>query len=432
MGSSLAALALLGSGGPAWAQHIDDYLNPAVPGFNVDPGVTVLSRLRPEYEYPGLKLGTFMLHSELAESAGYETNVTATKPAQGSPFIETAGTLSALSDWSTGTYGAVVTIDNNVYSAQPRQDYTDWTATTGGTHDFGEDTLYVGYTHLNLYQTPSGLGVPQLDSPIAYRVDTVRLNYKAVFGRTTLTPGIEVTNYSYDNGTVQGQPYTQAFRDRVVTAPNLIATYQLDPLRSLVFVARYAYANYYKPQPCAGSQDFNDIGFLAGINYDPGGLIRLRLLVGYETRLFTSPLYQTISAPIVEGSAVWTPTGLTTVTATLSRYIQDSSSENSGGYVQTSFRLSVDHEYLPNVLFNASAAVSNDAYTQGAGAQSYVSVGAGITWLINRHMRLEARYDFSSRQSPSSAVSTGGLTNAQIYGGSYNDNRFLLQFKIGL
>jgi hypothetical protein len=426
----VATLLLTGFPTPAWAQSIDEYLNIAIPGTDVQPGVTVASRLRPEYEYPGLRLGGFIFHSELTESAGYESNVAATQPSQGSPFLDTAATVSANSDWGSDSLGATVSVDNSLYTALPRQDHTDWTAAINGSHDFGLDTATIGYAHFNLNQTPGDLGVPELDSPIAYQVDTVRLSYKAQFGLSSLTPALEVTNYSYENGTVQGVPYNQTFRNRVVITPSVVGSYALDSLRSIVVVARYANANYTDAQPGSPSLNFNDVALLGGINYDTGSLVRLRLLVGFESRFFQSSVYKTINAPIVEGSAVWTPTGLTTVTARVSRFIVDATSENSSGYTATSVNLAVDHEYLPNVLLNGSVGAFTDSYAQG-GTQSYVTVGAGVTWLLTQHLRLGLRYDFTARLSPGSTSTTGGFGNGTIYGNSYSDNRFLLQLKIG-
>jgi hypothetical protein len=429
---TLATVFLLSQAMPARAQRIDEYLNPAIPGLDVQPGVTVTSRLRPEYEYPGLRLGGFMFHSEVVESAGYESNVTATQPPHGSSFLDTAATVQAVSDWGRDSLGAAVSVDNNLYFDEPRQSDTNWTASLGGSYDIGSDTIYIAYAHLNLNQTPSDLGVPQLDAPIPYRVDTMRLTYKAVFSKGTITPAIEVTNYSYDNGTVQGQPYPQTYRNRVVITPSTIASYEFDSLRSIVGVVRYSNAQYTDAQAGTPTRNFNDVAVLGGINYDTGGLVRLRLLLGYETRLFESTQYKTIGAPIVEGSAIWTPTGLTTVTGTIARYIEESATENTVGYIESVLKVQVDHEFLPNVLFNASAAGVKDVYSQSEGQQTFFSVGGGVTWLLNNHMRLAARYDFSNRQSPGGSNSGGGVSNTQIFAGYYSDNRFLLQLRIGL
>jgi hypothetical protein len=86
---------------------------------------------------------------------------------------------------------------------------------------------------------------------------------------------------------------------------------------------------------------------------------------------------------------------------------------------------------LRNVLLNAHAVLYRDAYSQNQGNQTFYAIGGGVTWLMNRHMRLVGSYEFSSRQSDTTALfSSPGTT--QAFGGSYADNRFLLQLKVGL
>ena len=124
-----------------------------------------------------------------------------------------------------------------------------------------------------------------------------------------------------------------------------------------------------------------------------------------------------------------TPTGLTTITGMVARYIEDSASDATVGHTETAVKLVVDHELLRNVLLNATASFYTDSYQQNQGNQSYVMLGAGITWLVKRHIRLVGRYEFASRQSNASNAELG---MGQIYGGSYSENRFLLQLKFGL
>ena len=170
---------------------------------------------------------------------------------------------------------------------------------------------------------------------------------------------------------------------------------------------------------------------MGGVEDHTGGPLQFRALVGYEIRTFTSSQYKTISAPIAEVSATWTPTGLTTVTGSVARYIEESASDTTAGYTETALKLSVDHEYLRNVLLNANGAFYHDLYQEG-GNQSYYSAGGGVAWLMNRHMRLQTTYTFASRQSAATSAANGGLGNGIIFGGSYNESLFLVQLRFGL
>ena len=435
-GTALAALVvactLAGAVRPALGQRIDQYLYPAIPGLGTEAGVTVTSRLRPEYDYPGVRLGSFTLSPELLESAGYDDNVTGTSTPHGSSFVETNGTVNLGSNWERDSLQAGLTVDNNAYFDQSQQSYTNWTATLSGSYDIGRDTVFAGYTHLNINQTPRDLDVPNIRNPIAYRVDDERVSYNAVFGGLNLKPGVDVANYSFDNGSALGVPYLQSYRDRVVVTPSLTASYDFAPLRSVVLVLSDSIASYSNPQLGQAKRDYNDFSILSGVNYDTGAKIRLRLLGGYEQRTFSSAQYRTISAPIVEASAIWTPSGVTTVTGTAARYIEDAASEATTGFTETALTLAVDHELRNNILLNVNGNYVTDSYQGSSGTQSFYTVGTSVTWLLNHHMRLVGSYVFASRQSGSATTLNAGLGLGGIFGGSYSENRALLQLRIGL
>ena len=106
---------------------------------------------------------------------------------------------------------------------------------------------------------------------------------------------------------------------------------------------------------------------------------------------------------------------MTTLTATLTRSIEDAAQEGIVGYTYTSARLVLDHEYLRNVLLQVSAGMhSVPNFLQGGGQASDYSVGAGVTWLVNRNMRLSATYDFTDQRGSSSPtlLTTGNYTRS--------------------
>jgi hypothetical protein len=192
-------------------------------------------------------------------------------------------------------------------------------------------------------------------------------------------------------------------------------------------VVRDSNANY----TMAGfsSLNYNDIAVLGGFDYDADGVIRYRALIGYEVRSFQNAQFKTIQAPIFEASAIWTPTGLTTVTGTVGRLIQAASATSSSTFTETYAQLRVDHEYLPNVLLRADIGAYYADYSAGGGNQAYYTAGVGITYLLNRNMQVAASYDFTGRQSNGNG--NLGLTG-QTFGSSYTDNRFLLSLRVGL
>ncbi len=421
----LAALCLPDDAG---AQVIDQYLDQNIPGYGPLPGVTVGSRLHPEYEPGGIHLGAFTLSPSLDESFGYDSNVTGTPSPAGSAVIETNPKIALSYDQNLTQAAAQVTLDDYEYPDLASQSYHDWTAALGVTHQFGEDSGYIGASHLDLYQTPRDLDVPQLTQPIGYRVNNIRVGYTWNFSRLSLQPGVDLSWFSFDNGSVLGTPYIQTYRDRFVVSPSLTASYEFATRRRIVVVVRDSSAAFANPIAGIPRQDFNDFSVLVGLAYEASGALSFRLLAGYEQRDFRSGAYKTISAPIVEGSVTWTPTSLTTITGTAARYIEDSAAEATTGYTETALKVNVDHELYRNVILNANGAVYLDNY-QGGGNQTYYTVGAGGTYKLNRNLGLALSYTYANRTGNGGSVLFPGLGG--IFGANYDEHVVVLQLKVG-
>lgn len=429
-----ALLAAAGAGAwlaaqPARAQGVllDRFIAPDVPGYDVAPGVTVASRARPLYDPLGVRVGGFVIRPTLSETVGYNSNVTATERARGSAFIQTGAAVGAQSTWSRHSLGLSFTLDDTRFLQRTRLSTTNWTISAGGTYDIGRDTVSLAATHQNLSQTPGDLDTGQIDQALEYRVDGVRLGYTTAFNRLTLRPAVEVSVYDFEDGTVGGVPYRQRYRNRVVVSPGVTANYELAPRRDLVFVLRDSSASYTNRTAGEPRRDFDDVSALAGVAFDTGAT-RYRLLAGYQVRLFASARYRTIQAPVIEASAAWTPTGLTTVTGSVARRIQDSAEETTAAFTGTGVQLAVDHELRRNVLLRATVGFALNEYGRDQGDQTLYTAGLGATWLLNRNLRLGARYDFTNRESSG----RGNLGTGQRFGSSYSAHRTLLQLRLTL
>jgi hypothetical protein len=180
-------------------------------------------------------------------------------------------------------------------------------------------------------------------------------------------------------------------------------------------------------KPTNSSKSFLALG---GIDYQASGIWRYRLLVGIETRTFDSSRFSTHTAPIVEGSVIWTPTGLTTVTGLVSRTIEDPASAGTGSYTYTRAGLVVDHEYLRNVLLQGRIGFEAAEYLNGGGTQTNITVGAGVKWLLNRNVRLSLDYLYTSQQGTATGVA--GTPAFGTFQGSFVRNVALLTLRLAL
>ena len=204
------------------------YFPSGVPGYGTAPGVTVASRARPDFDSTGLRVGSFLLHPQMEEGLGYDDNVFGSSNGRrGSWMVGTHPSLLVGSDWSRNSLGGYLGVDDLRYPDQPRQGYTNWTASRGGTLSVGRDQLGVAVTHLGLHQPRTELDALPSDEPVAYRVDDVRAGYTIALDRFSVTPGMAFSAYRYDATTIHGLPASQAYRDRNVVQGSITKRYEL-------------------------------------------------------------------------------------------------------------------------------------------------------------------------------------------------------------
>lgn len=415
----------------AGAQDLDAYLPASNPGLGTEPGVTVLSRLRPAYDPLGVRLGGLKLNTAATETAGYNSNLTGFSSGRGSSFLRTAATADLLSEWSRGRLNSRFTVDNTTYPDLPRYSFTDWTASIGGGRENVRNTAAASYSHLDLNQTATDFGALPSDTPVRFAVEDLRASYAVPAGRLVLTPSLGLQRYSFGRTTLLGVPVNLNYRDRIVGSAGLAASYPLTDRRSVVVVAR-GFANEYDRRLAGFPTDTSrSVRLLAGVDDFGRGPWRYRLLAGVEVRDFAAREYRTRVAPILEAGVVWTPNGLTTATLSLVRTIADPADEANRGYVSTRLRLVVDREIRRNVLLQGSLGFQAAEYTGGEG-QTNVLVGAGVTWLINRNARAALSYSFNDQSGARTVLTAGGGAPSTILSGDYRRHLIGLSLRLAL
>ena len=371
----------------AAAQNIPLYFPSGVGGFDQGIGVTVLSRLRPLYETSGIHADGFVINPALDQSLFYNSNVTGTA-GSGSWGERTSASVSATSDWERNRLGGTIGVSNNQFLALPNDAYTDWNVGIGGGYTINDSLLEAAYSHQLYHQVGVVIGATTSQTPVRDQTDTAHSDYTFNFGPYSITPDVSVSDYRYGTATVQGVQQNQNYLNRNVVAGGVTARYSRSDEGGLLLVLRGVNSTYTTPQFGQPSNNSNSAEVLAGLDYQGESVWRYRFLVGVEARSFQAAQYPTRVAPLVEASAIWTPTGLTTVTGTLSRDIEDPQSAGTNGYVLTQARLVVDHELMFNVFLQGRGGIQYAEYLQtGGGTQTSFNVGAGATWLISPRIR---------------------------------------------
>lgn len=391
----------------AHAQYVESYFPTGVPGFDRDQGVTVLSRLRPLYQEPGVRLGAYTVNARLDESVGYDSNILGVDGGPSSGFVKTSPSVSANSNWSRNRFGISASADNYSYFSAPQQNYTNYNVSVGGGYTIGRHDLDIGYSHFRQHTLGTDIGAVATTTPLPYDVDAVRTAYTIEAGRFSFVPNVDVRLFQFGNAAIIGQPTDQSFRDRTVLLGGVTTRYSLSDQRSILLVLQGINSHYIRPQNQLVSNNSKSFLALAGIDYQATGLWRYRLLGGVEVRAFQSSVYGTRTAPIAEANVIYTPTGLTTLTGFVRRQIEDVQTDGTAGYTFTTTGLVVDHELQRNVLLQGRGTFQAAEYFQSTGTTTSYTVGGGVNWLVNRRLRLSADYDFTQQSGPGSTTVIG-------------------------
>ncbi len=413
IGGGQACAALLGlalaAPAPAAAQLLDRYFPPGVIGYGAAPGVTVLSRDRQEYEPLGVRAGSVVVRPTLSVGGGYTTNATARFNGTGSGILGVAGSLLAATDWGRHGASAYVSFDNLNYLSIPSQSATSWTAALGGTVDVGRDKLLLAAAHLDLYQTARTLDGLPLDQPGRYVINTARVAYTHDMGRVSLTPGFAVSDVRYDDVYVARRRVGQQYRNGTTYDAALTGRYELAPLRNLVAELRVVGFDDAGHQAGLPYRDSTTFVAMAGIEFANDGVWRVRALLGAQHRTYTDPTLKSVDGPSTEVSVNWMPSGLTTVTATLNRRLDDAAEPRIVSYIYSGLHLQVDHELYRNILLGGYMDLQRAEYQQISGYETYYGYGLGATWLINRRLRASATWDWSQRRPSIGPYSSEGV-----------------------
>ena len=412
------------AGGGAAADWLDTLFPPGVPGYGDAPGVTVLSRLRPETQPDDIHAGTFTLRPAWEQSIGYDSNVLGGPTPVGSWVVGSSPSLLVSSDWSRDAIGAYIALDDRRDLEAPAQSRTDGTASLGGSLDIGRDRLTLAAAEIDGHEDRTALDALPTDQPVPFQVQDLRAADAWSSGRWLITPNLEATSWHYGAATILGAPATQAYRDRTVLQGGVTLDYELAPQHSLVVVTRAIGQDYLHAQPGQPSLDSTGYQVLAGLDYADDAVWRYRLLLGAEHRDFAAAAFPARTAAITEAEVAWMPSGMTTVTAIVTRSMEDAAQEGVSGYTYTNAKVAVDHELRRDVLLHAYAGVQRADFPQGGAWQAGYSLGVGATWLLSRRVHVSATYDLTQQY--------GSGTTAVPLSGDYTRSVGLLTVRLAL
>ena len=140
--------------------------------------------------------------------------------------------------------------------------------------------------------------------------------------------------------------------------------------------------------------------YLAGITWDFTGKLSGDLNIGYQDRNYDLSTIQDINGLAYDGEITWLVNTYTKIVAAAKRESIDSSLEEAGGFLRTTYGLSINHGFTERLKLKADAAYSSDELVFSSNRQDKrYAYQLGLEYELLRNVAVAADYTYEERDS---------------------------------
>lgn len=391
MGSSTAASDPAADAGRVTRQM------PQAKGPEPDPTETgtISHRVVPEtdpFAAVGLRAGGFILYPALTTGFTHATNDSGSGRSE---TITVTPELRLQSDWLDnaasltlrGSYGkdlAGDTPDSPTASvdATGRIDLKPgWDIGLAGSYNYSRQSITDPNFPAGVKQPP---GVHELTGSAAL---------DGRFGRMVFTAEGKADRAFYENGTSGGAIVDQSYRNNTAFGGRLRLGYE-SPLGITPFVEGEVTRRQYDEAVDNNGFRRSSLATIgrAGVAFDRGPVLSGEMAVGYGIERFDDPALADLRTLTLDGSLVWSPTRLYTVTLTGSTGFNPGTDIGSSGSIVHDASVDIAYAWRPDVTVDWTGSVDHEAF-QGTGrVDTTTKAGIGATWKLNRSAWLTGGY----------------------------------------
>ena len=354
---------------------------------------TDASRLRPEYDQPGIPAGSFLLFPTLTANASYNDNIYARSDiVDADEVLAVRPAVDARSQWSRNQVDFTGQAEIDRYATHADEDVVTWSVAGDGRFELGSNTTLSTDAQFASNIEPRGSTGDTLfgAKPVAYGQFTADLKLQQAFNTTVITLSGHLDRYRYVPRELDGMPIDLSYRDytylegktRVAQAisPGVAAYVDLE-------IDDNTYAFYI---PSTGQRDSTQYAALVGVAFGLNRLLQGEAAVGYFHRTFRDDANRPIGGLDYNVSLAWSPTRLTTINLSADKAYQRAPMLGVAGFEQQDFALQVVHELLRNLLLKPGLTYSIAQYVDAPFHDRFGSGQFVTTWLISPHWQAEA------------------------------------------
>jgi len=370
----------------------------------VAQNLDVVKRPRPGYDAVGIPAGSFIVFPHAELSVEYDSNIYAEATNEQDDFIAVLPLgVDVDSDWNNHALNLFAEGEFGFYGDNSDEDYEDYAVGFDGRIDVQRSFhIFGGSTFRHLHQDR---GSPDRETstiePIEF--DRTEANLGVTWKPNRLGVTIEglYHHFDFDDATRNdGEVLNNDDRDRERMTGRLRVSYDLQPGYAAFVQGSYNEVEYANTPDDKGLvRDSDGFNFRGGVEFDITDVVSGDVFIGYKENDYTDEDLDDVDIVDVGGNILWGVTPLTTVRINLSRSIEETTQDNSPGYIATDVGIGIDHELRHNLLVGGTFGYVNNDYESIARDDDILSLSLRTTYMIDRTFQVGANAGWRDRDS---------------------------------
>jgi hypothetical protein len=384
--------------------------------FDPAENVAVLDRAKPDYDPPGILLGSFVVRPKAPLTIQYDDNIYAvSQNIVGDVMTEVAPGVAVRSNWNRHTLGLSANWDETWYAAHSTENSSQWQVGADSRIDVLRNlTVSVVGKAAHLLEPRTDSYDVQTRRPLQYDNDMATVDLAKTFDRIKLTAHYGYESYRYDdNETPEGAPVVEAYRNSGQSTQDGRVDFAIGPALA-VFVEGAFQETRYANQLAGYSRDWDGAQVLLGARFQVTRLITGELAVGHFSQWFGDAAYHPVNYPTYRLNLRWFATPLITVALAGAQTSADSGLVNTPSYIARDLQLQADWELRRFIIVSGRAGYENRSYQGISRTDDRYTAAATLKYLFNRVLSANLHYTLIGQGSTGAARGPRFVDN--VYG----------------
>ena len=374
------------------------YENPSL--AEVPRGISVFERERPDLEPLEIRAGSFYINPAVGFGAEYNDNIfSSDQDTEEDAIFVTTPSVRVASDWSRHSLVFRAGAKGASYADNDRQNYTDMLVGLNGQYDISRGFYVSGgasWQHLHEERGSPNSTIGNAGSPIEFDLGVYNVGVSRKMGVIGVDLDFDTRTWDYENV----DQFNNDTRDRVEYIGTGTISYEF--IRDYNLFTRFIVNNrsYDRELDLQGfKRDSSGWEAQLGASVELTSLLSAELFGGYTQQDYDDERFDTVDGFVYGTSFLWNVTPLTSVRGTVDREVRDSVLLNVSSFLQTTYRVSVEHELKRNILLGSSLQYQQLDF-EGIDidrTDDYYEAVVGGRYLVSRNVTLVLDYTYRTR-----------------------------------